>query len=108
MNDTTKKSYFNHWFIVFGVLGCNTLLICLLCTTAGMFVSPVMDEFGWSRTAATMYLTLFNWIAAAMQPLVGRLFDKYSIKRIMLAVIVVFGCALNWTGTLTSPWQWNV
>lgn len=108
MNDTTKKSYFNHWFIVFGVLGCNNLLICLLCNTAGMFVTPVMDEFGWSRTAATMYLTLFNWIAAAMQPLVGRLFDKYSIKRIMLAVIVVFGCAFIWTGTLTSPWQWNV
>ncbi len=66
MNKRSRKGYFNHWFIVGGVLGSSTLMILFLCNTAGMFVSPVMEQFGWSRTQATFYLTLFNWIAAAM------------------------------------------
>lgn len=108
MNGRSKKGYFNHWFIVCGVLGSSGLLITLLCNTAGMFVSPVMEQFGWSRTQATLYLTLFNWIAAAMQPIVGKIYAKYDMRLILSAVVIIFCGAYIWSGTFTSLWQWNL
>lgn len=108
MNKRSNKGYFNHWFIVGGVLGSSTLMILFLCNTAGMFVSPVMEQFGWSRTQATFYLTLFNWIAAAMQPLVGRLYEKYDMRLILSVVVAVFCGAYIWSGTFTHIWQWNL
>ena len=58
---TQKESNFNPWLIVLGCVGCSAMLITILCNTAGMFLTPVMEEFGWSRTQASLYLTIYSW-----------------------------------------------
>ena len=75
---TQKESNFNPWLIVLGCVGCSAMLITILCNTAGMFLTPVMEEFGWSRTQASLYLTIYSWIAAALQPVIGKIYEKYE------------------------------
>ena len=67
------KTKFNPWFIVLGAMGASVLTITFLCNTAGLFLSPVMEEFGFSRTQASLYMTIFAWVAAAIQPIVGKI-----------------------------------
>ena len=39
---------------------------------AGLFASPVMEEFGWSRTDATLYMSIQPWVAAICTPFAGK------------------------------------
>lgn len=105
---TQKESNFNPWLIVLGCVGCSAMLITILCNTAGMFLTPVMEEFGWSRTQASLYLTIYSWIAAALQPVIGKIYEKYDIRWIMSGIVVMFGAAYLWSSTFTQLWQWNL
>lgn len=101
------KAKFNPWLVVLGALGCNALLITLA-NLDGFYLQPVMDEFGWSRTAASLYMSIYNWVAAVIQIFVGKLFEKYDIRKIMCSVIVVYGAVYIWSATFTHLWQWTL
>ena len=82
-----NKVKFNPWLIILGSIGCSGLLITLS-NTDGLYLGPVMEEFGWNRTSASLYMTIYNWVAALMQPLVGKIFEKRDMRKIMAGVIV--------------------
>lgn len=102
-----KTNKFNPWLIVLGALGCNALLITLA-NVDGFFLAPIMEQFGWTRTEASLWMSIYNWVAAVIQIFVGRLFEKNDIRKIMCGVIVLFGLSYMWTGTFTHVWQWNI
>ena len=37
--------------------------------TSGIFVAPVMDQFGWTQTDTTMYRTIQPLVAAVCAPI---------------------------------------
>ena len=102
------KTKFNPWFIVLGAMGASVLTITFLCNTAGLFLSPVMEEFGFSRTQASLYMTIFAWVAAAIQPIVGKIYAKYDLRVISTVVVALFGLSYIWSSTFTHLWQWNL
>ena len=83
-----NKVKFNPWLIILGSIGCSGLLITLS-NTDGLYLGPVIEEFGWNRTSASLYMTIYNWVAALMQPLVGKIFEKRDMRKIMAGVIVL-------------------
>jgi MFS family permease len=110
MSNSVKsgKTWFNPWFIVLGLVGCSGMVITVLCNTAGMFLAPVMQEFSWSRTQVSLFMTIFAWVAAVLQPVVGKILNKYDSRIIMTIVVAVFGGCYVWSGTYTHLWQWNL
>ena len=46
---------------------------------AGLFASPVMEEFGWSRTDATLYMSIQPWVAAICTPFAGKLISRFNL-----------------------------
>lgn len=102
-----NKVKFNPWLIILGSIGCSGLLITLS-NTDGLYLGPVMEEFGWNRTSASLYMTIYNWVAALMQPLVGKIFEKRDMRKIMAGVIVVFTASYLWSSSFTHVWQWTV
>ena len=64
--------------------------------TFGVFLIPMMDEFGWSRgqTAQGVSIGLLGFTFA--QPLMGRLISRFGAKRIIIASASCFGLGL-WT-----------
>lgn len=103
-----KKVHFSPWLIILGCVGCSGLMITVLCNTAGLFLAPVMKQFGWSRTEVSLYMTIFAWVAAAIQPFVGKILDKYDPRPILAIVVVVFCGSYIWSGYFTQLWQWNL
>lgn len=108
MTAKTGSRQFSPWLIILGVVGCSGMLITVLCNTAGIFLAPVMEDSGWSRTQASLYMTIFAWVAAVLQPLVGKLLSKYNPRPIMTAVVVVFCGSYIWSASFTRLWQWNL
>ncbi len=59
--------------------------------TLSVFVSPMTQEFGWSRTAISGAVSLGGVLAALLSPRLGRYLDKAGARLVLCVVIVGTG-----------------
>lgn len=71
-----------------------------------IFVDPIIDELGWSRTTVSGLYTAGSLTAAVAMVLVGRLLDRYGARVMLMAIGVLFGLAALWMSTVKGPAQW--
>jgi len=96
------------WLVLLGCIGCYSIPVGMIGNTAGLFVAPVMDQFGWDQTSTTMYRTIQPLVAAVCTPIAGRLFARHSPRLILTITSVVFGLSSAATAYATQLWQWNL
>lgn len=96
------------WFILIACLGFYSVLIGICGNTAGIFLAPVMNDLGWSRTAASQYLGIWPLVAAVSQPFAGKILQKYDPRYILTAAVTLFCVAYMLTSQATQVWQWNL
>jgi MFS family permease len=56
---------------------------------AGVFIGPLTDAFGWSRTQLFAGMTLAGVIAIFLSPIVGIYIDKWGSRRLALPGIAI-------------------
>jgi len=62
--------------------------------SAGVFMQPVATEFSWGRSDVALSFSASMFGLALASPLVGRLMDRYGIRRVILLSSIVFGIAV--------------
>ena len=81
----------NPWWVVFGAtLGMIVSNGPILQFTFGVFLKPVTREFGWNRGTMASAIVISHLLGATATPFVGRLIDRFGIRRVTLPFIVVF------------------
>lgn len=55
---------------------------------AGLFIGPVGDEFGWSRTQVTAGLSVSSITVTVLSPFFGVLIDRFGTRRLALPGLV--------------------
>ena len=71
--------------------------------TVSIFVDPIIEEMGWSRTLVSSMYTAGSLSAAASMVIVGRLLDRYG-ARIMLTIVgILFGLAVISMSSIHHP-----
>jgi predicted MFS family arabinose efflux permease len=90
------------WLLV-GVLFLTTFFV-IGCASAitGVFLTPLVAQFGWSRTRVASLTTLISLTAALAGPFVGRLLDSVAARKVMSAGIVLTAGALVMAGRAES------
>jgi sugar phosphate permease len=73
--------------------------------TVSLFVNPIIDELGWSRTTVSGLYTAGSLTAATTMFFVGRLLDRYGARVILPVVVVLFGIALIFMGNVSQQWH---
>ncbi len=71
--------------------------------TLSVFVAPMTNEFGWSRTAISGAVSLGGLLAAVAAPSLGRLLDREGARLVLCVAILTTGLAnlaLSLTGSL--------
>ena len=96
------------WAVAIACIAFYAVPLGFAANHAGLFITPVMNEFGWSRTDATLFMSIQPWVAALCTPLAGKLISKYNPRWIMTASVLVFGLANLACAWFTAPWQWNI
>src|SRR4051812_42718206 len=98
-----KKSFFPGWSqavvaFLLSATGIGTVLMCF-----SVIAVPLQKDFGTSREAVMLIMTVFYLLAAALGPVLGPIMDRYSLRKIMLAggwLLVLGYIAISYTTSL--------
>lgn len=65
-----------------------------------IFIKPLGEEYGWSRSAISAGVSLAGLICAVISPVIGMLADRLGAKRIILIGTLLFALGLAAMGAL--------
>jgi MFS family permease len=87
---SSRPAIFYGWVIV-----ATTFLIALVTvggrSAFGVFVVPMSEEFGWSRSTISLAASLGFLVNGLSQPFLGRLFDTLGGRKVILVSLATFG-----------------
>ena len=70
----------------------------------GVFIIPLEEEFGWTRTQINVSLTL-GVFTGFLAPFAGRLLDRYGARWIMATSLGLLAAGLLLRAVMTELWQ---
>jgi MFS family permease len=70
-----------------------------------VFVNPMIEDLGWSRTMISGLYTAGSLTAATTMILVGRLLDRYGARVMLIVVATLFGFAAIWMSNVSHPFH---
>ncbi|MBI1733514.1 MAG: MFS transporter [Gammaproteobacteria bacterium] len=86
--------YLGWWMVAASAVGLSTNPGQFAYGALGVFMLPLIAEFGWSRTEVSMALTIFTVTLAISLPVLGILVDRYGARRVLVPSVLVFGLLL--------------
>ena len=89
----------NPWWVVVGAV--TGLFVCngpVLGFTFGVFLKPIMADMGWQRGTASLALSIGGVCSALTVPIIGRMMDRWSIRKVALPGIVLYAALLGLLG----------
>jgi predicted MFS family arabinose efflux permease len=90
-----RTTFANRWWVVFGsTLGLLVGSGPVLLFTFGVFLKPVASAFGWNRGTVASALAVSHTLGAIATLFVGRLIDRFGIRRVTLPFIALFALTL--------------
>lgn len=71
----------------------------------GLFVSPIEEQFGWTRTQISASIS-FMAVGCLTAPLLGRLMDRYGARPVMVFSLSLAGLSYFLRPLMTELWHW--
>jgi MFS family permease len=90
------------WLIVATVFLTNFFVVGSGSCITGVFLTPLVTQFGWSRTRASSLAMMVALTSAAFGPLVGWLLDTIDAGKIVSAGVAMTAAALLLAGRANS------
>src|SRR5258708_7962398 len=92
---SNRSGVFHGWWIVLvTVVGQCLSLGTMVVYTFGVFAKPLAAEFGCTRGAISLALTLTNIMVTFASPGAGRLVDRLGARRVILTSIFALSACL--------------
>lgn len=100
-----KQKVFYGWWVVLALLPA-----CIVHSGApfyvfGIFYKPFIAEFGWSRAEIALTMTISMLTMGFSSPIVGKLTDIFSPRKMIVAGAVVGGICFLLLSKVTALWQ---
>ncbi|MBT4515996.1 MAG: MFS transporter [Chloroflexi bacterium] len=99
-----RRGVYNGWPIAVTASLATGLTIGTVNYAFGVFIDPLEDHFGWSRTQINTALT-FGVAAALFSPLIGRLLDRFGSRPVMAGSLLLVGAGFFTIAGMTALWQ---
>ena len=103
---SAAQEWKQHWTLVLAsAIGFGFFSVML--STVGLFMEPVSDEFGWSRTFYSSGASIATIMTAVLSPFFGVLIDRYGSRKLALpGVLLTLTSMLLFGLTNGAAWQW--
>jgi MFS family permease len=104
---TSEKIFYGWWVVLAAGVGLSVHSGPITAGTFGVFLKPLSQEFGWSRTQILLSVSLATLALTGAMPLVGRLVDRLGARRVIVPSALLFGLAFMSLYFLTaSLWHY--
>ena len=100
-----KRRLYYGWVIVAVVALGGMVQTGQLNPTIGVFVKPITEEFGWSRTTFVGAMTIGTILGGLSSLIVGPAMDRYGPRWIIAGGFLVIGAALVGMAFVDRLWQ---
>lgn len=81
----------------------------VLIYSMGLFMQPLADEFGWSRSQISAGMSISAILAIPLSPVVGGMIDRWGSRRLALpGLILMTGAVSAFSLTNGSTTQWLI
>ena len=107
MNDAAQVGHgriFRGWYVAATLAVCGVALYGAGLYSFILFVTPLSNEFHWSRAATGSLVSAF-WLAAPLVLYADRLIARFGVRRLIVAGILVESLALIFLFTASHLWQ---
>ena len=99
-----RRREYDGWLIVGIVFLSSALTIGSSNYAFGLFVDPLEESFGWSRTAISASLSFWA-IGSLTAPLLGRFMDNYGARRLLAGSLALYGLSFVLRPLMTELWH---
>jgi len=89
-----NKRIFHGWFIVAACFLCMLIAGGIGWFTFPVFLKPLENEFGWTRTQIMLGVGIWAIVSGAFSPILGHWIDRFGARRIVLAGVAFGGLCL--------------
>jgi len=72
----------------------------------GLFQDPITNEFGWTRTAFTLPMSIGTFAGGLAAVFTGPLMDRYGGRWVMTVAVILMGIIFVAMGFLEAYWQY--
>lgn len=94
--------FYYGWVVVGCTMGSAMARQAAAVATLSVFLVPMTDEFGWSRTGISGAVSLGGFLGAIVAPLIGPICDRHGSRIILVScALVVSACTLSLAGIET-------
>lgn len=111
MNQSGGSGEFKRgWTILLAAfLGIGVSYVSLTFYSAGIWVKPWQDDFGWTRGEIGLGQGLSTLILVLMAPFAGRLIDKYGLRKVSTISLFLYGLSIYAVSKMTGAlWMYFV
>ena len=112
-----RSPFFYGWWILGAAGTANFARNAAASLTISVFIYPLSEELGWSRTLIAGAAAAGGLVATFTSPIIGRMIDRYGARRVLTVSIVVLcvsTLALAWSDVsltlmgVTIPWVFYI
>ncbi len=96
--------FFYGWWIIAAALCFTFVMAGTGFYSFGVLLKPLMNEFGWSRGAASMAQSIYLLMAAFAGFVVAKLVERHSVRKIMLLGAIIGGTSWLLVSLTFSLW----
>ncbi len=87
------KVFYGWWVVLAAGIGLSVHSGPIIASTFGVFLKPLSQEFGWSRTQISLAFSLLTLVGGGAVVVVGRLVDRFGARKVLLPSALLFGLA---------------
>ena len=98
-----KMPFYYGWVILFAAGDAMFVRNAAASLTLAVFIFPISDDLGWSRTLIAGAASLGGLVAALTSPIVGWASDKYGVRLILAISVLVMGISTFSLAWATVP-----
>ncbi len=102
-----SRAYYG-WAIVFTSLFISIAQVPMYGPVFSLFVKPIADDLGWSRTTITVAFTVGSLGGALLASAIGPLVDRYGARGVMGGTGLLVAAALLSVAAMSEPWHFWV
>lgn len=104
MTQTIRASVHRAWLVV-GVIFLVLLASAAFRSSFGVMVVPLEGEFGWSRTATSVAVSVNLLFYGITAPFAAALMERFGVRRIVAGAMTMIALGVGLTTVMTASWQ---